>query len=82
MTTAASAPLSRQRQVCDSREPAPRSRRPRVCTQLLPRMDRASDEWGYPIVNDPELPPELIEGARRAANHCPVLALWLDPESA
>lgn len=51
-----------------------------ICAQLLPEWI-SIDEWGYPVVNDPELPPELVEGARRAANHCPELALWLDPES-
>ncbi len=51
-----------------------------VCADLLPEWI-SRDEWGYPIVNDPELPPELVEGARRAANHCPVLALRLDPEN-
>jgi ferredoxin len=51
-----------------------------VCADLLPEWI-SRDERGYPIVNDPELPPELVEGARRAANHCPVLALRLDPEN-
>ena len=51
-----------------------------ICADLLPEWIRL-DEWGYPIVNDPELPPELVEHARRAANHCPVLALRLDPEN-
>jgi ferredoxin len=51
-----------------------------VCAGLLPEWI-TRDEWGYPIVNDPELPPELVEGARRAANHCPALALRLDPEN-
>jgi len=51
-----------------------------VCADLLPEWI-SRDERDYPIVNDPELPPELVEGARRAANHCPVLALRLDPEN-
>ena len=51
-----------------------------ICVQLLPEWI-SIDEWGYPIVNDPELRPELVERVRRAASHCPVLALWLDPES-
>jgi len=51
-----------------------------VCADLLPEWI-SRDEWGYPIVNDPELPPELVEGARRAANHCPLLDLRLDPEN-
>ena len=51
-----------------------------ICADLLPEWIRL-DEKGYPIVNDPELPPGLVEDARRAANHCPVLALRLDPEN-
>ena len=51
-----------------------------ICADLLPEWIGLGEK-GYPIVNDPELPPELVEGARRAANHCPVLALRLDPEN-
>jgi ferredoxin len=51
-----------------------------ICADLLPEWIRL-DERGYPIVNDPELPPDLVEHARRAANHCPALALRLDPEN-
>lgn len=51
-----------------------------ICVQLLPEWI-SIEEWGYPVVNDPELPPEVVEGVRRAASHCPVLALGLDPES-
>jgi ferredoxin len=51
-----------------------------VCADLLPEWI-TRDEWGYPIVNHPELPPELVERARRAASHCPALALRLDPEN-
>ena len=52
-----------------------------LCAELLPEWI-SLDEWGYPILNDPELPPELIEHARRAANRCPTLALLLDPDNA
>ena len=51
-----------------------------LCAELLPEWIRL-DEWGYPILDDPELPPELVEHPRRAANHCPTLALRLDPEN-
>jgi ferredoxin len=51
-----------------------------VCADLLPEWINR-DEWGYPIVNDPELPSDLVEDARRAANHCPALALRLDPDN-
>jgi ferredoxin len=36
------------------------------------------DEWGYPILHDSEIPPELVEHARRAAAACPTLALTLE----
>jgi ferredoxin len=32
-------------------------------------------------VNDPQMPAELVERARHAANHCPALALRPDPEN-
>ena len=51
-----------------------------VCADLLPEWITL-DEWGYPILHGPQLPPELVEQARQAANHCPVLALRLDPEN-
>jgi ferredoxin len=51
-----------------------------VCADLLPEWITL-DQSGYPILRGPELPPELVEHARRAANHCPVLALRLDPEN-
>jgi len=48
-----------------------------LCAELFPERVRL-DEWGYPILEDSELPPELIEHARRAANACPTLALLLE----
>jgi ferredoxin len=51
-----------------------------VCAELLPEWITL-DQSGYPILKDPELPTELVERARRAANHCPALALRLDPEN-
>ena len=51
-----------------------------LCAELLPERIRL-DESGYPILDDPEVPLELVEHARHAASHCPVLALCLDPEN-
>jgi len=48
-----------------------------LCAERLPEWIRL-DDWGYPIVNDEELPPELVGHARRAAEACPTLALLLD----
>jgi ferredoxin len=51
-----------------------------MCAELLPERIRL-DDWGYPVLNDSDIPLELVENARRAATHCPVLALSLDPEN-
>ena len=47
-----------------------------MCAELLP--ERISlDDWGYPIVDQEPLPPELLDHARRAAQACPTFALLL-----
>jgi len=48
-----------------------------LCAELLPEWIEL-DAWGYPILDGPEIPPELVEHARRAAASCPKLALLLD----
>jgi ferredoxin len=50
-----------------------------LCAELLPERVTL-DEWGYPIVDDEPLGPELVDHARRAANACPTLALMLERE--
>lgn len=50
-----------------------------LCAELLPESIRL-DEWGYPILDDPELSPDLVKHARRAAGACPTLALALESE--
>ena len=47
-----------------------------VCAELLPELITL-DEWGYPIVEDDQLPPELAKEARTAVQSCPALALSL-----
>ncbi|MBA3906419.1 MAG: ferredoxin [Pseudonocardiales bacterium] len=47
-----------------------------VCAELLPEVI-SLDEWGYPIVENEDLPPELVKAARRAVQSCPALALSL-----
>ena len=47
-----------------------------VCAELFPERIRL-DPWGYPIVSDEPIPPELEAHARRAVNACPLLALRL-----
>jgi ferredoxin len=53
------------------------------CHELLPEMIRL-DRWGFPIVDDGPVPPELMGAAKRAARLCPALALALErvPEKA
>jgi ferredoxin len=50
-----------------------------LCAELLPEAIRL-DDWGYPILEGEKLSPELVDLARRAADACPVLALWLERE--
>ena len=48
-----------------------------LCAELFP--ERISlDDWGYPVIDSTEIPPELSEHARRAAASCPALALRLE----
>ena len=47
-----------------------------LCAELLPEWIRL-DEWGYPILNEAQIPRELEAHARRAADACPTLALLL-----
>ena len=45
-----------------------------LCAELLPERVTL-DDWGYPILDDSPLPPELVAHARHAASACPMLAL-------
>jgi ferredoxin len=47
------------------------------CAELLPEVI-ALDDWGYPIVDDSEIPARLEPLARRAVRACPTLALRLE----
>ncbi len=44
------------------------------CAELLPEAI-SLDEWGYPIVDNHPVPPELMTLARRAARDCPKRAI-------
>ena len=48
-----------------------------LCAELLPELIRL-DDWGYPIIDSPDVPPELLRLARKAADACPTLALLLE----
>lgn len=50
-----------------------------LCAEMLPEAVRI-DDWGYPILEDRELPADLVALARRAADACPTLALVLESE--
>jgi ferredoxin len=47
-----------------------------LCAELLPELI-ALDDWGYPVITDEPIPPELWSLARRAVSACPTLALRL-----
>jgi len=47
-----------------------------LCADLLPEMIRL-DDWGYPIIDGRDVPPQLMTHAQRAVTACPVLALKL-----
>jgi ferredoxin len=49
-----------------------------LCAELLPELV-GLDEWGYPVLHRPTVPPELLAHARRAVAACPVMALRLNP---
>ncbi|HVA07401.1 MAG TPA: ferredoxin [Acidimicrobiales bacterium] len=46
------------------------------CAELLPEAI-SLDEWGYPMVDEHPLPPELLALAQRAARDCPKRAIAL-----
>ena len=50
-----------------------------LSAELLPELIRL-DDWGYPIIDESEVPLDLIGLARRAVDACPTLALLLDEE--
>jgi ferredoxin len=47
-----------------------------LCAELFPEGIEL-DDWGYPIILDDEVAPELREHALRAVRTCPALALRL-----
>jgi ferredoxin len=48
-----------------------------LCAELFPEQIEL-DDWGYPILDDETVPPELREHALRAVKACPALALRLE----
>ena len=48
-----------------------------MCAELLPELIRL-DDWGYPILDESDVPPDLLGLAVRAVDACPTLALLID----
>lgn len=48
-----------------------------LCAELLPELIRL-DDWGYPIIEQPDVPSDLLDLAYRAVDACPTLALLLE----
>jgi ferredoxin len=44
------------------------------CAEILPEAI-SLDEWGYPIIDNRSVPPELMALAKRAARDCPTRAI-------
>lgn len=51
-----------------------------LCAELLPELVTL-DEWGFPIVEDAEVPRQLDGHAKRAVAACPTLALLMERSS-
>jgi ferredoxin len=51
-----------------------------ICAELFPEWVRL-DDWGYPIIDEHDIPPALLAHARRAVTACPSLALRLEKGS-
>ena len=48
-----------------------------VCAELFPERVTL-DEWGYPILADGPIPPDLAKDTRSAVSLCPRLALAIE----
>ncbi len=48
-----------------------------LCAELFPERVWL-DEWGYPVMDQGELTPDLLEHAMRAVAACPAVALRLE----
>ncbi len=52
-----------------------------LCAEILPELIRL-DDWGYPIIDESEVPPDLVGLAERAVDACPTLALLREEDGA
>lgn len=51
-----------------------------ICAELLPELIRL-DDWGYPVLADRPIPPEMLRLARRTVTACPALAMRLERQA-
>lgn len=51
-----------------------------LCAELLPELV-SLDEWGFPIIEDEEVPKVLEQHAKHAIAACPTLALIAERSS-
>jgi ferredoxin len=51
-----------------------------MCAELFPE-GVVLDDWGYPLLLGPEVPPAQLAHARRAVKTCPTLALQLTQDT-
>ena len=50
-----------------------------LCAELFPERIQL-DDWGYPIIEQGDIPDQLLDHARRAVAECPRLALILQEQ--
>jgi ferredoxin len=51
-----------------------------MCAEVLPELI-ALDDWGYPIIDERPITPELLDHAKRAAQACPTFALLIERDT-
>ena len=52
-----------------------------LCAEVLPELITL-DDWGFPVIADQDVPPNLWHEAQEALRLCPMLALRLDRRGA
>jgi ferredoxin len=48
-----------------------------LCAELVPELIRL-DDWGYPVLEQPQIPEPLRDLAFQAVEACPTLALLIE----
>ena len=55
---------------CDGRQ---------LCAEILPELITL-DDWGFPIIDDTDVPVRLVDEAREVVRICPKLAMRLEEQ--